>query len=343
MSDRSATRPLDPDRPCLNCGDPTPGEYCPTCGQRKVDVRVSIRAMVADVLEDQFILGKRLPMTLKGLFLHPGHLTAEHISGRIVRYIAPFRLYLVSSILFFLLLSLTSLQMIERADFGGGRDRVSGAAADSAALARLDSLLADTTLVAGIRPSLAVGRDSVLNRLARADSIVVSRRESRTNWAENATINTPFPQVDTILKERLLTLGAMDPQDAFRTMAREFLGYVPTVMFILLPIFAVVLKLLYIRRRRFYAEHFVFLLHVHSFIFAIFSVLLILRELHWLRGWLVTGLLGWIIVYVYLALRRVYGQGWFKTFVKYWILGWTYFWILTLTIPVAIVATLLLL
>ncbi|MBW3552005.1 MAG: DUF3667 domain-containing protein [Gemmatimonadetes bacterium] len=297
--------------------------------------------MLMDVLEDQFIVGHRLPRTLKALLLHPGFLTTEHLNGRIVRYIAPFRLYLVSSLLFFLLLSLTGLQMIER-EFGTG-DRVRGAAADSTALARVDSLLADTTLAEGMRPALAIGRDTLLSRLARADSIVVTRRADRGNWAANATVNTPFPQVDTILKERLLTLGAMEPQDAVRTVAREFLGYVPTVMFILLPIFGLVLKLLYIRRRRYYAEHFVFLLHTHAFVFAIFSVLLILRELEWLNGWLVTGLLGWTVVYVYLALKRVYGQGWLKTFLKYWVLGWTYFWILAVTIPVAVIGTVLLL
>lgn len=301
---------------------------------------MSVRAMLMDVLEDQFILGQRLPRTLKALLLQPGFLTTEHLNGRIVRYIAPFRLYLVSSILFFLLLSLTGLQMIERAEFGDG-SRVRGAARDSAALTRLDSLLADTTLSGGLRPALAIGRDTVLNRLARADSLAVTRRSE--NWAANATVRTPFPQVDTILRERLLTLGWMEPEEAARTVAREFLGYVPTVMFILLPIFALVLKLLYIRRRRYYAEHFVFLLHTHAFVFAIFSVLLVLRELEWRAGWLVMGLLGWTVLYVYIALKRVYGQGWLKTFVKYWVLGWMYFWILAFTIPVAVVATVLLL
>ena len=336
-----ATRPMHPERPCLNCGDPTPGEYCPTCGQRKVDVQVSVRAMLVDVMEDQFILGKRLPHTLRALLFQPGFLTVEHVNGRIVRYIAPFRLYLVSSLLFFLLLSLTGLQLIDSAQFGD--ERVRGAAEDSVALARLDSLLADTAMAAPVREALGTGRTVVLERLARADSIVVTRRADRENWAENAEVNTPFPQVDSIIHERLLMLGTMEPQEAFRTVAREFFGYVPTVMFILLPIFALILKLLYIRRRRYYAEHFVFLLHTHSFIFALFSIMLILRELHWLRGWIATGLSIWMIVYVYIAMKRVYGQGWFKTFVKYWILGWTYFWVLVVSIPVAIIATLLLL
>lgn len=337
------SRPTHPEHPCLNCGDPTTGEYCPTCGQRKVDARVSVRAMFMDLLEDQFIVGHRLPNTLKGLLLHPGLLTAEHLNGRIARYIAPFRLYLASSLLFFLLLSITSLQMLERANFGEGRDRVPGAQMDSLALARLDSLLADTLLPAGVRPSLAIGRDTVLNRLSRADSLVASRRAERTNWAEGAEVRTGMAAVDSLLMARIRTLGTMEVDEAVRTVAREFFGWVPTVMFVLLPVFALVLKALYIRRRRYYAEHFVFLLHAHSFVFLMFSALLLLRELGALNEWVVMGLLGWTVVYIYLAMRRVYGQGWFKTFVKYWILGWMYVWILTFTIPVAIIGTLLLL
>lgn len=336
---------MHPDRPCLNCGDPREGEYCPTCGQRKVDIQVSVRAMIADVLEDQFILGRRLPRTAGALLFKPGFLTLEHVNGRIARYIGPFRLYLASSILFFLLLSFFSLQMLDRVDFGEGRYRIPGAAADSATLARIDSLMADPSVPAGVRPALAVGRDSMLSRLAHADSIVVTRLRDERNWitGESVEVNTGIARVDSAVAARIRTLGAMEPEEAVRTVAREFFGYVPTVMFVLLPVFALVLKLLYIRRRRYYAEHFVFLLHVHAFVFAVFSLLLVLRELGWLAGWVQFALVTWIMVYIYVAMLRVYGQRWLKTLVKYWTLGWAYFWILTLTIPVAFVATLLLL
>src|SRR5687768_3014809 len=50
-----------PDRPCLNCGDPTVGPYCPRCGQRKVDVRVSLRRMAREALDDQLSLNSTLP------------------------------------------------------------------------------------------------------------------------------------------------------------------------------------------------------------------------------------------------------------------------------------------
>jgi hypothetical protein len=160
-------------------------------------------------------------------------------------------------------------------------------------------------------------------------------------------------RVDSIARARLVRLGGMRCRDAVQEVARTFVGYVPTVMFVLLPLFALVLKLLYVRQGRFYAEHMIFLLHTHAFVFAIFTILLV-RE--WLFGWagavlgwtglaptIVALLLGWALVYIYLAMRRVYAQGWLKTLLKYWTLGWAYFWVLVISVPFLLVATLLLL
>lgn len=397
----------------MNCGDPTPGEYCPTCGQRKVDVQVSVRTMIMDVLEDQFILDRRLPRTLVALLFKPGFLTVEHVNGRIVRYIHPFRLYLVTSILFFLLLSFLSLRLVRQAivepvDALAAVDTTDTAAVDSAlaaveaaladtldvdvdelpelerlratlrrqrrnarldslatAIERLDSALAtarrgtaDTTLPAGLRSTL----EETVARLEQRRAVVVARIDSlradsagtgpgtgqprRTlsealGWDEKPPrSNTGMAVVDSVVTGQLRRLGSMAPGEAVETLLGTFFNYVPTMMFILLPVFAGVLKLLYIRRGRYYAEHFVFLLHVHSFVFLLATVMLLLRR--WTAGWLELALSVWILVYILLAMKRVYEQGWLKTFVKYWTLGWMYFWILVTSIPIAIIAALLL-
>ncbi|MGH7506499.1 MAG: hypothetical protein ACRELX_12640, partial [Longimicrobiales bacterium] len=56
-----------PNQPCLNCGDLTPGNYCPSCGQAKREVAVSVSALAMDVLEDQLIINKALPRTVGNL------------------------------------------------------------------------------------------------------------------------------------------------------------------------------------------------------------------------------------------------------------------------------------
>jgi hypothetical protein len=395
----------------MNCGDPRPGQFCPSCGQRKVDVRVSVRTLIMDVLEDQFILDRRLPRTLGALFFKPGRLTIEHVNGRIASYIHPFRLYLVSSLLFFLVLSFFSLRLVRNAmqeDGGVGLSTEVDAApaealaslreqlADStleeserrelemaeavlleqrretrvdsleaalvdidSALARVDTATADPQLPAAAMAALEAGRATLERRRAvataqldtlLADSTTApggaAEGENRTlgemfGWDESPpTVSLGFPAGDSALAGQVRRLGAMQPREAVETLLGTFFNYVPTMMFILLPVFAAVLKLLYIRRGRYYAEHFVFLLHVHSFVFMIATAMLLLREL--VAGWLELLLAGSILVYIYLALWRVYGQGWFKTFLKYWTMGWAYFWILIATIPLAFLAALLL-
>jgi hypothetical protein len=417
-SDRSR-RPVNPDRPCMNCGDPTPGEYCPSCGQRKVEVRVSVRTLIMDVLEDQFILDKRLPRTLGALLFKPGHLTVEHVNGRIVRYIHPFRLYLVTSLVFFLFLSLASIQLVRRAWDGEGagiirteetgtagiRDALAGVREELAdttrdrddiqelreaeaelvlqlrnaridslaartaqldtALARVDATAADTAIPDPVRRAVLANREVLQRQLevaaAQRDTLLSDTlladlpgatgptpgSQERTlaenfGWDEDPpTVSVAgIAAVDSALAGQVRRLGAMTPREALETTVGTFFNYVPTLMFILLPVFAVVLKLLYIRRGRYYAEHFVFLLHVHSVVFLLATVMLLVRS--YAPGWIEALLVLWILVYIYLAMRRVYGQGRIKTFAKYWTLGWMYFWILLASMPFALVATLLL-
>jgi hypothetical protein len=52
---------------------------------------------------------------------------------------------------------------------------------------------------------------------------------------------------------------------------------------------------------------------------------------------------GWLLIYTWLAMKRVYGQGWLRTLVKWWTLGWAYFRILLLALRIAVIAKILLL
>lgn len=344
-------RPRHPDRACLNCGDPTYGEYCPTCGQRKVDLQVSVREMVMDILEDELLLSRRLPRTLAALMFKPGTLTAEVLGGRVVRYARPFKLYLASSVVFFLVLSFASLRAIERVGFGGaGGDPSTTLAGIDSSLAAVDSALAAPELSPSGAVGLALARSALEGQRAQllagpdagdAEPAPEPVGAQRTSWIGELRVNTGNARVDGAIAARLGRLGRMEPREAAQELVRTFLSYGPVVMFVLLPVFAGALKLLYLRRGRYYAEHFLFLLHTHAFLFLIFTVMLLARG--WLSGGPIALLLTWAVVYVYLAMKRVYGQGWLKTFVKYWTLGWTYFWILAVSIPLVFVASLLLL
>ena len=84
------------------------------------------------------------------------------------------------------------------------------------------------------------------------------------------------------------------------------------------PMFALLLKLLYVRRRRYYVEHFVFGLLTHAFSFLLLTVTLLMPDVF------DAALLLWTVVYFYVAMKRFYGQGWLKTLAKYAILSAVY-------------------
>jgi hypothetical protein len=366
------TRLRDPRSACLNCGDTTPGEYCAACGQRKTEVLVSLRAMIADALEDEFVLNRRLPRTIGNLLFRPGFLTLEHVNGRIVRYVRPFKLYLVSSVIFFLLLSFFSLRMISRAEIGGpgpGGD----ASVDTMSVASIDSALAGlraatedgSVPIAGqvaIGPSMdrlelerrrtIAAREGPAGDSLTGDSVDVpgvgtpgQTRRTLGEMLDGGEVNmrTGSARLDEAVRRRIDSLMQMTPRQAAERLVGDFLNYIPTMMFVLLPFFALVLKLLYLRRRRYYAEHFVFLLHVHSFVYLLFALMLLVRGVFSLPAWLLAAMLVWTVLYIFLAMKRVYAQGWFTTIVKGSVLGWTYAAMLVISIPVGLLLSFLLL
>ena len=117
-------------------------------------------------------------------------------------------------------------------------------------------------------------------------------------------------------------------------LQNAFLSMVPTTLFVLLPLFAVLLKIMYVFKKRLYMEHLIVALHSHSFLCGSLLAVVILDALSawtsgwaWLSrplGWLEIALLCWMPVYLLLMQKRVYGQGWIMTLFKYWVLGTCY-------------------
>ena len=293
---------------CPNCGAAAPGRFCATCGQRQDRRLASVRRMAVEAVQDQFSIGAELPVTLKLLLFRPGHLTRDYLAGRIARYVPPLRLYLVASLAFFFILSLT-------ADF----DRP----------------------IAEARAGIEAARDSAANA-ERGDSTGL---RIRVSGADSSGINLHFDTTDasarlTPLKRwaqhRVDRLNAMDREELVRRFLDGFQRNAPRAVFALLPIYALVLKLLYLRRKRLYAEHFVFALHVHAFVFVLFTAALALR----LPDWLDTLMLWvWVPIYVFLAMLRVYGQSIPKTLLKYVVLFLAYCTLLLFLLVVTAVAT----
>jgi len=253
---------------CQNCETPTPGNFCPECGQDSRDHRVALRLLVVGLWNDLFTFDNRFWRSLVLLLFKPGALTRRFVAGRRVRYIPPARMYLFISLLFFFLMS----TLIE----GGMRE-------------------GDGVINTGAELSTAQA-DSM--RTAVADSLQGALASARE---DDGRVNGQMFGRDFGLDEETL-VGAV-------------VNLLPKAMFLLLPLFALLLKLVYVRSGRPYVEHLIFTLHFHSFIFILLTVALAST---WFPAWLAAMAL--IYVYLYLGMKRVYGQGWRKTWVKHFLL-----------------------
>lgn len=87
---------------CKNCNARLEANFCPQCGQKNIDLERPLTELLGEVMRETFDFDGRALRTLWTLFRRPGRLTSEFLAGRRRRYTPPFRLYLVISVLFFL-------------------------------------------------------------------------------------------------------------------------------------------------------------------------------------------------------------------------------------------------
>jgi hypothetical protein len=290
---------------CRNCGDTTDARYCPACGQRRDVEHLSLRTLAARLADEAISLNGKLPRSLLPLLFRPGFLTCEYVAGRIARYVRPLRLYLVFSVVFFLILSLSGAFTVNRT-IGFGDE--SPMAADASA-----APAADAGTGGGAAPA------------------------ERRHWTDAVYVTTGSPQIQALVDARKQRFSTMEPNEAVQAVLRDFREHVPIAMFFLLPAFALMLKLLYVRSGRYYVEHLVFALHAHAFVYILFSVMLLART-----GWVLAVLGFWMPIYLWWAMRTVYAQGWLKTSFKFALLGSSYLVLLAATLVGALVVSVLL-
>lgn len=118
-----------------------------------------------------------------------------------------------------------------------------------------------------------------------------------------------------------------DPNEGLKKVVDSFAHRLPYILFVSLPFFALILKLLYVRKKNFYySDHVIFTLYHYIFSFIL---LLLIAGLGVLKDWLGYGIFGWLIlaliilwaVYLYKGMKRFYGQSRSKTIIKFLLLN----------------------
>jgi len=230
----------------------------------------------------------------------------------------------------------------------------------AAALATVEAEIADIDEeIAGLdttRAALLVARDSLRTLVAAGETAPRPPQPDASDSADEADGGEAdfWDDFGETMGRKGGRLGEMGEEGARRWFIDTFTSNMPKAMFVLLPLFAFLLKLLYARRERYYGEHLVFALHTHAFAFFAFAALALFLsvtgEAESYEGWaraavgaVVLGLVLSVPVYILVALKRVYGQGWVKTVLKWGVLMSAYNSALALGIVAIVILAVLLL
>jgi Protein of unknown function (DUF3667) len=321
---------------CLNCGTTVLGKYCQVCGQENIEPKESFFSIVTHFFNDITHFDGKFFTSLKDLLFKPGFLSAEYIKGRRASYLHPIRMYVFTSAIFFLVFfSLTSSE-----------NALSFAGNEPFTLAQRDSIIKSYS------PELA-GKDSALYKkqllllqdtasVVRPDDLLMSSSNFQViGTFSNRTYNDSkeYDSVQSVLPaaekdgwlKRLWNKKAVSINEKYKGKRREsikslgdsFLHKLPYLLFVSLPFFALILRLLYVRRKEFYyADHGIFSIHHYVFSFILLLFVFLLDKLNDISHWAIWKILIAVSifvwpVYLFLAMKRFYKQGGFKTFIKF--------------------------
>ena len=298
---------------CKNCETEFRGHFCPNCGQSVKEFDKPFSFVIYNFAGDFFSFDIRFFKTFWYLFLFPGKLTNEFFAGKRVRYAPPFRIFIFVSFLLFLLLQILANQSLNGVLSSSLKDR-NLVTLDSASAVKFDSLF--TEIEQG-------------NNLTPIDS---SLNDVNTSTMDSGNIRQSLNKLAQVLEKELKK--ETDPEDQrqlgeFIRLCRspeeanaKILKYLSWAFFLLLPVFALILKLVYIRRNQNYIRHLIYSVHLHSFIFIDLILLIALKLIFGsVPGWIVLSLFMFIPVYNIVSLQKVYGQNIGKVLAKFFILS----------------------
>jgi hypothetical protein len=272
--------------PCANCQTLLAGRFCSKCGQRHEPHVHSMREFASETFESVTHADSRLWRTLGYLLVKPGFLTVEFLEGRRARYLPPFRLYLVLSVVLFL---------------------VAGSVNHNAVFVGLS--VGDSGSVEGVK----------------VDSTTPAADETPEQRAQRMCADSHFSVGPKSWEPKFRQACYKVVEDGGRSFVESFYHNLPRALFLLLPILALAMKLMY--WRRYYVEHLLFFIHNHAFTFALFTLFTLgiaISSWPWLIALYVLIALFYPPVYTYRAMRRVYAQGKWITRMKFFVLACVY-------------------
>jgi hypothetical protein len=348
---------------CLNCGAEVSLRYCPACGQQNIEPKLSLTDLIHDFIHDLTHFDGKFFSTSKFLIFKPGFLSTEFICGRRTSYLHPVRLYVFTSAIFFYLFFNFFVDISEN-EKGESKPLNPAQLVD-----KLNEIDTSNKNVFRLEKSYVIRskNDTVFN-LSQAGMIAkltdsISGMESQNAAAglsisfsdKQNDVNTKFKNVESYLhfqdsipkvqrdgffKKYMLVRGLKiklffeeNKKRAMWMLLNQFIHSFPTLLFISLPLLALVLKLFFFRRKQLgYAVHGIFLLHLYVFTFMsllfYFTIIKLIAFVHFdVPGLFAPSVFLGVLFYGYKSFRNFYGLRRAKTIIYY--SGFLFFSLLT--------------
>ena len=293
---------------CANCGAELGGQFCHTCGQSSKSMIKFFGEVIKELLDDTLGYDSRLKHSLFPLFFKPGRLTLDYIKGKRFHYVLPFKLYLITSVLFILLIKNSTdtenlkfdnvvqneVSQEERKEveeeINRAFEEVNKANAAQGKKV-IDFHLGENQPKDVVKPIAEPVAESVIESETDEKNLTKNTESESTSDEEesdnNFTIGSSDDDINLNWNEDTQQLdGVEDLDDGFvktfvsrinpklkswknnlEPLVESVIETLPYMMFVILPIFAIFLKIFYAFSKRYYTEHLVFLLHNHSFIY----------------------------------------------------------------------------
>ena len=322
---------------CKNCDKQFENsfDYCPYCGQEKAD-KLTFGVLFSNTISNYFSIDARFFKSFIPLLIKPGVLARKFVDGKRLTYLHPAQFYLFISVVFFFLFSFS----VRQTDNQFNQMLKEGFSKD----ATLDSL---QEVKETIQPNIE-GVVTNLDSLSGIPSEELEELKMVIDSVEQGPeVGFDFDRnlLDSLIannaphEEKLKAMG-MDDDAGFLTqrffeqmlkfyeqqgdgIIQAFYDTIPIAMFLMLPLFAFLLKIFYWKRGIF-AHHMVFSFYFFTFLFTAFSILLILSNWVKLPWWLDMLIIVSYLIYLAIALRNFYKSSWPGAVVKSGVISFAY-------------------
>ena len=316
-------------QPCRNCGELVEQRHCPKCGQLAASYHRPFFSLITESISDSFALDGRIARTLPLLLLRPGVLTRRYAEGRRARYVPPFRLFLLSSLVFYFVV----FAFVGQANWLNFADvSANGQPLSDAQLSELREAFVDESgQVDEARLEEFITRLAEGNEVAEAGDVApvdVANEANNKDEVSEPSIQEEIQageQVDHEIEDRVRRI--IDNPRLFISAVETWL---PRLSLLMVPFTMLAMSLMYFWRRKvFIYDHAIHALNLHSWIYltATFSMLV---------GWLLSpGLASAFFfialpVYVTFSLKGAYRSGFISSFLRmivlsiFWLFGVTF-------------------